>query len=111
MIKTLHIILPDDHAIRDKLKKKITEYETRVSKLKKQPNLYNPELSYNSIPGFKALIARRLYQRGEIETMEMAKELTEEYGRLDSDKFNVAASVINDYCITGGKKVKKGTGF
>jgi len=111
MIKALHIILPNDHDVRDKLKKKITEYEKRVGKLKKQLNLFNPELSYNSIPGFKALIARRLYQCGEIETREMAKELTEEYGRLDPEQFNAAASVINDYCNTGGKKVKKGTGF
>ena len=109
MIKTFHIVLPNDDAIRDKLQKKITEYEKRVFVLKKK--LHNADRCYNSIPGFKALIARRLFQRGEIETREMAKELTEEYGRLDPKEFNVAASVINDYCSTGGKKVKKGTGF
>ncbi|MFZ2631322.1 MAG: hypothetical protein WA081_16610 [Desulfosalsimonadaceae bacterium] len=110
MIKTFRIVLPNDLAVRDKLKKKITEYEKRVSKLKETLHV-NPERSYNSIPGIKALIARRLYQRGEIETREMARELTEEYGRIDPDQFNVAAGVINDYCSTGGKKVKKGTGF
>jgi len=110
MIKTFRIVLPNDLAVRDKLKKKITEYEKRVSKLKKKLH-FNPDLSYKSIPGFKALIAKRLYQRGEIETSEMARELTEEYGRLDPEQFNAAASVINDYCNTGGKKVKKGTGF
>jgi hypothetical protein len=35
----------------------------------------------------------------------------EEYGRLNADEFNTAAGVIHDYCQTGGKKVKKGTGF
>lgn len=110
MIKTFRIVLPNDDAIRDKLQKKIREYEKRVLKLKEKCHL-NPELSYKSIPGFKALIARRLYQRGELETREMARELTEEYGRLDPEQFNVAASVIHDYCSTGGQKVKKGTGF
>jgi hypothetical protein len=110
MIKTFRIVLPNDLAVRDKLKKKITEYEKRVLKLKEKFHV-NPERSYNSIPGIKALIARRLCQRGEIETREMAKELTEEYGRLDPEQFNIAAGVINDYCSTGGKRVKKGTGF
>jgi len=111
MIKPFKIILPNNVKLQNKLKKKLSEYEKRVSRLKKKLHINNPELSYNSVPGFKALITRRLYQRGEVETKELAREIVEEYGRLDSDEFNVAASVINDYCETGGKKVKKGSGF
>ncbi len=111
MIKPFKIIMPKNVRLQNKLKKKLSEYEKRVSKLKKNLHINNPELSYNSIPGFKALITRRLYLRGEVETQELAKEIVEEYGRLDNDEFNAAAGVINDYCKTGGKKVKKGSGF
>lgn len=111
MINEFQIKLPDDEAIREKLLKKMQEYEKRVRGLKKKLQLPNPEMSYKSIPGFKALIARKLYHQGEVNTRQIAKELTEEYGKLDDDQFNLAASVIQDYCDTGGKKVKQGTGF
>ena len=111
MIKPIKIILPENNTVKNKLKKKISEYEKRVSKLKKKLNRHNPDFSYKSIPGYKALIARRLYLTGEIETKELAKELHEEYGSVDPEDFNTAAGVIKDYCQTGGKKVKKGTGF
>ncbi len=107
MIKPFKIMLPDSAPLQKKLKKKLSEYEKRVSVLKKKLYANNPDLSYITLPGFKALIARRLYQRGEVNTQELAKELIEEYGRVDSDEFNTAAGVINDYCKTGGKKVKK----
>ncbi len=111
MIKPFKITLPENIKLQNKLKKKLSEYEKRVGKLKKKLYMNNPELSYNSIPGFKALITKRLYLRGEVETQELAKEIIEEYGRVDNDEFNAAASVINDYCETGGKKLKKGTGL
>lgn len=108
MIKPLKIILPESVPLQNKLKKKLFEYEQRVLRLKKKLYANNPDLSYISMPGFKALITRRLYQRGEVQTRELAKEIIEEYGRVDSDEFNIAAGVIDDYCKTGGKKVKKG---
>jgi len=110
MIKPFKIILPENAQLQNKLKKKLHEYEKRVSRLKRKIHSNNPDLSYISMPGFKAIITRRLYQRGEVHTQELAKELIEEYGRVDSDEFNVAAGVINDYCKTGGKKLKKGNG-
>ncbi len=111
MIKPFKIILPKNDRRQVKLKKKLSEYEKRVRRLKKTIHINNPELSYNSIPGFKALITRRLYLRGEVETQEFVRELVEEYGSVDFDEFNNAAGVIHDYCETGGKKVKKGSGF
>lgn len=111
MIKPFRIILPENAGLQKKLKKKLSEYDKRVSKLKKKIYTHNPDLSYISIPGLKAMITRRLYQRGEVHTQELAQELIEEYGRVNSDEFNAAAGVINDYCETGGKKVKKGSGF
>lgn len=109
MIKPLKITLPENSQVKTMLQKKLSEYEQRVTRLKKKIHIGDPELSYISIPGFKALITRRLYQRGEVETQELAREIVEEYGRLNEDEFNTAAGVINDYCKTGGKKVKKST--
>ncbi|MEZ4551868.1 MAG: hypothetical protein R2860_15910 [Desulfobacterales bacterium] len=107
MIKPFKIVLPESAPLKKNLKKKLNEYEKRVSLLKKKIYSSNPELSYISMPGFKALITRRLYQRGEVNTQELAQELIEEYGRVNYEEFNTAASVIDDYCKTGGKKVKK----
>ena len=107
MIKPFKIVLPESAPLKKNLKKKLNEYEKRVSLLKKKIYSSNPELSYISMPGFKALITRRLYQRGEVNTQELAQELIEEYGRVNYEEFNAAASVIDDYCKTGGKKVKK----
>lgn len=111
MIKSIKIILPDNHKAKAKLTKKLREYEKRVEKLKKTCPSDNPDISYNSFTGYKALIARRLCQRGEVQSRELAEELKEEFGRLDPDTYNNAVGVIYDYCRTGGKNVKKGTGF
>lgn len=111
MIKPLKIILPENSQVKTTLQKKLTEYEHRVARLKKKIRAGNPELSYISIPGFKALITRRLHLRGSVETQELAREIVEEYGRLNPDEFNAAAEVIQDYCQTGGKKLKKTSGF
>jgi hypothetical protein len=61
------------------------------------------------MPGYKALIIRRLFSAGEVETTRVAFEIKEEFGKLDPDLFNTAARVIYDYCKTGGRNVKKGS--
>jgi len=111
MIKSIKIVLPEDAKAKAKLKKKLYEYEKRVAKLKETTIYENPDIIYNSFTGYKALIARRLYQRGEVQSRELAEELKEEFGRLDPDTYNNAVGVIYDYCKTGGKNVKNGTGF
>jgi len=111
MIKSIKIILPKNQKAKAKLEKKLHEYEKRVEKLKAACNTDNPDITYNSFTGYKALIARRLCQRGEVQSRELAEELKEEFGRLDPDTYNNAVGVIYDYCQTGGKNVKKGTGF
>ena len=111
MIASFKITMPDDPEIKSKLRKKFTEYTFRVQKIKKQCGHGNPDLCYNSMPGYKALIIRRLFSSGEVETKKMAFEIKEEFGRLDPNLFNVATRVIYDYCNTGGKNVRKGSGF
>jgi len=111
MIKSIKIILPNNQKAKARLKKKLHEYEKRVDKLKAACHTDNPDITYNSFTGYKALIARRLCQRGEVESRELAEELKEEFGRLDPDTYNNAVGVIYDYCRTGGKNVRNGTGF
>ncbi|RJP46561.1 MAG: hypothetical protein C4548_02445 [Desulfobacteraceae bacterium] len=111
MIKYLNIRLPDDPLIKTRLKKKLSEYEKRLEKLKKDCKHNNPDLACNSSPGYKAQIVRRLITVGEVKTPDMAKEIKEEFGTIDFDKFNNAAKVIFDYCRTGGQNVKSGSGF
>ena len=111
MIKSIKIILPENQKAKAKLKKKLHEYEKRVDKLKKACACDNPDITYNSFTGYKALITRRLCQCGEVQSCELAEELKEEFGRLDTDTYNNAVGVIYDYCQTGGRNVKNGTGF
>ncbi len=107
MIASIKISLPQDQEIKKMLKAKMIEYEKRVIRLKKRSRLSNPDFAYNSLPGYKALIVRRLYYSKEVQTDQLARELREEFGRLDADLFNKAVRVIADYCKTGGKHVKK----
>jgi esterase/lipase len=107
MIESLKIIMPDDPEIKSHLRTKFAEYTQRIQKIKQERYQSNPQLSYNSMPGYKALIIKRLFKTGEVETKKIASEIKEEFGRLDPKLFNSAAQVIYDYCKTGGKNVKK----
>jgi hypothetical protein len=110
MIESLKIKMPDNPEIKDQLRKKFSEYTHRVQKIKEQCTHGNPELCYNSMPGYKAFIIRRLFSLGEVDTARMAFEIKEEFGKLDTNLFNTAARVIYDYCKTGGKNVTKASG-
>jgi hypothetical protein len=109
MIDSLKIKMPDNPEIKNQLRKKFAEYTQRVHKIKQECTHGNSQLCYNSMPGYKALIIRRLFSLGEVETTKMAFEIKEEFGRLDANLFNTAARVIHDYCKTGGKNVTKGS--
>lgn len=108
MVKKRKIILPDQPEVLSRLQKKISEYQNR---LMQKNGSEHPEALYSTLTGYKAVIAQRLTQRGQVDTYALSKELQEEYGYVDSLAFNNAAGVIEDYCRTGGKNVRKGTGF
>ena len=111
MIESFKIIMPDNPEVKSRLRKKFTEYTHRVQRIKNECTHGNPELCYNSMPGYKALIIKRLFSMGEVDTMRIAFEIKEEFGRLNPTMFNSAARVIQDYCSTGGRNVKNGSGF
>ena len=106
MIKSIKIIMPDDPEIKIFLKRKFIEYTGRIEKIKKSQPYANPQLYYDSMPGYKAFIIKSLLTYGEVETKQIASEIKEEFGWLDTRLFNLAAQVIYDYCETGGKNVK-----
>ena len=81
--------MPDNPDVKSRLKKKLAEYTNRVEKIKKQCTHGNPELCYNSMPGYKALIIKRLFAMGEVDTMKIAFEIKEEFGRLNPTMFLV----------------------
>lgn len=111
MIESFKIVMPKNPEIKEKLQKKFVEYSNRIQKIKKECPHDNPELCYNTMSGYKAMILKRLLNLGEVETMQIAFEMKEEFGKLNPKLFNSAARVINDYCVTGGKNVTKGSGF
>ena len=111
MIESFKIVMPKNPEIKEKLQKKFAEYSNRIQKIKNKCAHDNPELSYNTMTGYKTMILERLLSYGEVETMQIAFEMKEEFGKLDPKMFNSAARVINDYCMTGGKNVTKGSGF
>jgi hypothetical protein len=106
MIKSIKIIMPDNPEIKNFLKREFVEYTGRVEKIKQLHPEYNPQLYYDSIPGYKAFIIKSLLSFGKVETKQIASEIKEEFGWLDTRLFNLAAKVIYDYCNTGGKNVK-----
>ncbi len=108
MVKKRKIILPEKPEVLNRLQKKVSEYQNR---LMKKNSSDNPAALYSTLTGYKAVIAKRLIQRGQVDTYVLSKELQEEYGFIDFRAFNDAAGVIEDYCRTGGKNVRKGTGF
>jgi len=106
MIKSFKIIMPNNPEIKNFLKRKFLEYSQRIEKRKKSNPDCSIQLYYDSIPGYKALILKSLLSLGEVETQQIAYEIKEEFGCLDTRLFNLASQVIYDYCETGGKNVK-----
>ncbi len=107
MIKKTTIRLPENPKMLTRMKKKVKEYQHRLARLKKTKSFANPIQADSTITAYKAVIARRLTQQGEVDIYALSQELREEYGYLDFDAFNNAAGVIEDYCETGGKHVTK----
>ena len=107
MIKKTKIRLPENPKLLTRMKTKLKEYQRRLARLKKTKSFKNPVQADSTITGYKAFIARRLTQQGEVDTYVLSRELREEYGYVDLEAFNNAAGVIEDYCKTGGKHVTK----
>lgn len=93
--KIKKIKLPRGQAIRSKLEDKLAEYQGRVG--------IDAE--------YKAAIVEELLEKGKVYPSELKIELLGKYEYVDGGAFDNAVGVIADYCKTGGKNVKDGTGF
>lgn len=106
MVRKIKLIIPENPNFIALLKEKIRVYRKRIAKMEKTMTL-SPVKAYSTLTGYKAIIAQRLTQQGEVDTGELSKELREEYGFVDPVAFNSAAGVIEDYCKTGGMHVTR----
>ncbi|MDO8740996.1 MAG: hypothetical protein Q7J54_05495 [Candidatus Woesearchaeota archaeon] len=111
MTKEPKIVLPQNPEIRKALETKLKEYEGRLKKIEEENPCASPEALHCTKDAYKIEIVERLLKKGEVDTWELLGELEKTYGTFDRDDFNKAASVIDDYCKTGGKNVVDGTGF
>ena len=111
MDKEPKITLPSDEIIKGKLEKKLEEYKKRVEEIKFQNPCTYPALIQSTTSAYKAEIVERLLKEGHVDTWQLSKELNEKHNYFDVRNFENAAAVISDYCKTGGKNVRGGTGF
>ena len=109
--KPIYLILPNDPATKEKLEGKLNDYKKRIGESIKQNPGIAPEAIFCTDAGYKAAIVERLFDKGLVNLSEFAKELKRKYGFINTEDYNNAAGVIDDYCTTGGKNTTGGTGF
>jgi len=101
--------LPEDKTIVIALRDKLAEYRKRLEK-QKEKDLYKAPEFFTDM-NYKIAVLDRLLTTGEVNTYELSRELNLMYKGFDSSVFNNACAVIEDYILTGGKKVSGGTGL
>ena len=88
MPQIVHIVLTKDPVQQDKLRRKLAEYEGRLSG--KEPQV-DPDATY------KFRILRELLEKGSIDVAAFAVTISEEFGWHHRSVFNNAAAVIAAY--------------
>ncbi|MCX6723949.1 MAG: hypothetical protein NT155_02095 [Candidatus Staskawiczbacteria bacterium] len=102
-IYKLILKMPEDPALREKLEKKLEEYEGRTAEREKAKKEQPPIATY------KEVILRFLLKDGAVKMSDLLKDLSEIHGNVDRTSFDNAAKVIEAY-VKGGK-VSGGTGL
>jgi hypothetical protein len=115
------IRLPEDSERISRLRFKLAEYDARID--------LRIRLTQERIPGipteylinlhkkghldyYKRTVLEELLEKGQIVTWDMARRLAKEMGNLyNCILFSEACGIINDYCNTGGKNCRDGTGL
>ena len=112
--KSPKIELPKDPEIVQKLQSKLKEYKQRLEEKKlKMDEWAAPEQVFPMLVGtkYKIAVLEKVLKDGEIKTFKLSRELEEQDGQFDKHAFNNACTVIEDYCKTGGKNIRGGTGL
>lgn len=107
------IILPQNEEIRRALEDKLAEYMGRLEIIRaNNPGISSSRINRMTSTGYKAAIAQRLLETGEVDAEEFLAELRgREEGTVDLDNYDNAIFVIGDYCENQGENVYSGTGF
>jgi len=105
-----HIIsLPDNPILVSALQEKLIEYHKRLGLLTlNEPTSY--EILLNNRSFYKHFILKSVLDSGGrgLNPDELYFEMKDKYGNLNSELFESAIRVIEDYCKTGGKNVTDG---
>lgn len=87
-----------DQSRRDRLVAKLAEYKTRV-------NQYSPpEADLDTF--YKISVLQAVLETGSVSTVALCDKLIAQCGRVDARVFSNACAVIEDYIMTGGRKVR-----
>lgn len=98
------IVLPEDSGLRQQLEAKLVEYKGRYDEYR------HPELQMDII--CKIVVLEKLISDGKVDTFELSLQLADKYKDCFSvDSYNNACGVVEDYCLTGGKRTAGGTGL
>ena len=112
--KSPKIKLPENSEMVQRLQDKLGDYKQRLEYEESEIDPYKaPETVFSMLVDtrYKIAVLEKLLNDGEVNTFELSKELNDQDGRLDTQAFNNACAVIDDYCKTGGKNVRGGTGL
>jgi len=96
------IVLPKNKELREKLERKLKEYEVRLKNADRERTRIGAQN--------KIAVLKELLDNGIVEASVLKKRIIQEEW-FDEDRFENAMWVINDYCETGGENVVGGTGL
>ncbi|MDP3999665.1 MAG: hypothetical protein Q8P76_03690 [bacterium] len=98
------IVLPKDEERKQRLTRKREEYRHRLD---------NPDFSgYKNEMLCRIEVLDRLLADGRAVTKDILNKLVKQYGsEVNLDDFDSSCVIIEDYCETGGAKVRGGTGL
>jgi len=106
------IVLPPDKYTQKVLRDKLEEYESRLNRRKRELFTHSESFIRANLHAiYKHAILERLLKEGEIDTFSFSLELQRLHGFFDILNYADAVAVINDYCTTGGRNVRGGTGL
>ena len=108
------IELPKNPEIIKRLQNKLKDYKQRLAEKKKKIDAYKaPEQVFHILAdtNYKIAVLEKVLLEGEVSMHELSRELNAKDGQFDAHAFNNACGVVENYCSTGGKNARGGSGF
>jgi len=122
MYEKIYLELPKDEKRVGTLKKKMREYAQRLQDFKErietEHSNWHPEYIMSFVKQsqnyMNLIVLSELFLTPKVETTNFSLELGEEgpiYDKKSLDRYLLACAIIDDYCKTGGKNCRRGTGL